>query len=102
MGHLSEVRPESEVLLVELQVLDHLISGGITRPTFGHGQAGQCREALRSVQMETVVLPTPRRRYDILGFYDLELPALLAKFRGSGQTSSRCPDYQSLGGPLII
>src|SRR5664279_174314 len=51
MHCLTEVRPEGEVLLVELQVLDNLISSGITRPTLGHWQAGQCREALRSVQM---------------------------------------------------
>jgi hypothetical protein len=69
---LTEVRPQSEVLLVELQVLDNLISSGITRPTLGHWQAGQRRETLRSVQMETVVVPAPRCRNNVLGFYDLE------------------------------
>src|ERR1022692_3014071 len=51
MHCLTEVRPEGKVVLVELQVLDNLISSGITRPTLGHWQAGQCREALWSVQM---------------------------------------------------
>ena len=97
MSCLTKVRPESEVLLVELQVLDNLISSGITRPTLGHWQAGQCREALRSVQVETVIVPAPRCRDDVLGFYDLELPTPPAKLSRSRQTSGRSPDYQSLG-----
>jgi hypothetical protein len=97
MHCLTEVRPEFEVLLVELQVLDNLISSGITRPTLGHWQAGQCREALRSVQVETVIVPAPRCRDNVLGFYDLELPTPPAKLSRSRQTSGRSPDYQSLG-----
>jgi len=75
------------VLLVELQILDNLISSGITRPALGHRQAGQCREALRSVQMETVVVPAPRCRNNVLAFDDLELPAPPEKLSRSRQTS---------------
>jgi hypothetical protein len=60
------------VLLVELRVLDNLTSSGRTRP-IGHRQAGQRRGTFRSVQMETVAMPVPRCRNNVLGFYDLEL-----------------------------
>jgi hypothetical protein len=98
MHRLTEVRLKSEVLLVELQVLNNLVSSGITRPTFGHAQTRQGGEGLRSVQMQTVVVPAPRCRNDVLGFHDLELPALPAKLGRDCQTSSRGPDHQSLRG----
>src|SRR4051794_35995632 len=59
MHRLTEVRPKREVLLVELQVFDDLISSGITRPTLGHAKTRQGGEGLRSVQMQTVVVPAP-------------------------------------------
>jgi hypothetical protein len=47
--------------------------------------------------VESVVVPAPRCRNDVLGFYDLELPASPAKLSRGRQPSGRSPDYQSLG-----
>jgi hypothetical protein len=47
--------------------------------------------------VESVIVPAPRCCDDVLGFYDLELPAPPAKLSRSRQTSGRRPDYQSLG-----
>ena len=44
LHRLAEVRPEVEVLPVELQVLDDLVPSRIPRPTPGHGQARAVRE----------------------------------------------------------
>lgn len=87
------------MILVALQVFDNLISGGISRPARGHRKTGQGREALGSVQMESVVMPPPRRRHNVFGFYDLELAPTPEKLCRCGQASGRSSDYQSPGGP---
>jgi hypothetical protein len=51
------------------------------------------------MQMETVVMPTPRGGNEVLGFNNLGVEALPAKLSRSGQARRRSSDHQSLGGP---
>ena len=93
---LTEVWLEREMLLVALEVLDHLIARRVARPVLGHRQSREAGEALRSVQMQPVVLAAPRPGHGVFAFHDLDGPSAPAKLRRGSQTGRRGTDHERL------
>ena len=87
------------MVAVPLEVLDHLVAGGVARPVAsGIGETGQRGRGLRRVQVEPVVVVPPGVPDHVGRLEDLEgsRPACLSDGRG-GEAGRRGADDEGVG-----